>query len=48
MKKVLAFLFVLFSIVTNYAQVERVKWTTEIEKLSDIEYHLIYLFYSQL
>jgi len=42
MKKVLAFLFVLFSIVTNYAQVERVKWTTEIEKLSDTEYHLIY------
>ncbi|MFD2823774.1 protein-disulfide reductase DsbD family protein [Lacinutrix iliipiscaria] len=42
MKKIFAFLFVLFSIFTVHAQIERVKWTTETEKLSDTEYHLIY------
>ena len=42
MKQLLAFLFVFFSIFTVKAQLEPVKWTTEVEKVSDTEYNLIY------
>ncbi|WP_034059163.1 protein-disulfide reductase DsbD family protein [Lacinutrix jangbogonensis] len=43
MKKVLALLLVLFSMQTLFAQVlEPVKWTNEIQKISDKEYVLVY------
>ncbi|MBB3122776.1 thiol:disulfide interchange protein DsbD [Mesoflavibacter sabulilitoris] len=42
MKHLLAFLIVLFSIQTVFSQIEPVKWSTEVEKISDTEYNLIY------
>ncbi len=42
MKHLLAFLIVLFSIQTVFSQIEPVKWTAEVEKISDTEYNLIY------
>lgn len=42
MKKVLALLFVLFSVITAKAQIEAVEWSTKVEKISDTEYNLIY------
>jgi len=42
MKHILAFLFVLFSITIVSAQIEPVKWSASVEKLSDTEYNLIY------
>ncbi|WP_083477208.1 protein-disulfide reductase DsbD family protein [Lacinutrix algicola] len=43
MKKILALLFVLFSMQTIFAQVlEPVKWTGTVEKISDTEYNLIF------
>lgn len=42
MKQILAFLFVLFSFSSLYAQLNPVKWTTSVEKISDTEYNLIY------
>ncbi|UAB75321.1 cytochrome c biogenesis protein CcdA [Mesoflavibacter sp. SCSIO 43206] len=42
MKHLLAFLIVLFSIQTVFSQIEPVKWSAEIEKISDTEYNLIY------
>ena len=42
MKYLLAFLIVLFSIQTVFSQIEPVKWSTEVEKISDTEYNLIY------
>ena len=42
MKHLLAFLIVLFSIQTVFSQIEPVKWSAEVEKISDTEYNLIY------
>ena len=42
MKHLLAFLIVLFSIQTLFSQIEPVKWSTEVKKISDTEYNLIY------
>ena len=42
MKHLLAFLIVLFSIQTVFSQIEPVKWTAEVKKISDTEYNLIY------
>lgn len=43
MKKILAFLFVIFSMQTMFAQLlEPVKWNGKVEKLSENEYNLIY------
>ena len=42
MKHLLAFLIVLFSIQTVFSQIEPVKWSAEVEKISDTEYNLFY------
>ncbi|WGD34689.1 thioredoxin family protein [Olleya sp. YS] len=42
MKQILAFLFGCFAFLSVNAQIEPVKWTTEVEKISDTEYNLIY------
>ncbi len=45
MKKVLALLFVLFTVLTAKAQIEAVEWSTKVERISDTEYNLIYQAY---
>ena len=42
MKQILAFLFFSLTFISVNAQLEPVKWSTEIEKISDTEYNLIY------
>ena len=42
MKQLIAFVIVLFSIQTVFSQIEPVKWSAEVEKISDTEYNLIY------
>ncbi len=42
MKQLLSVFIVLVATFSAYAQLEPVKWTTELEKLSDTEYNLIY------
>ena len=42
MKQFIAFVIVLFSIQTVYSQINPVKWTAEVEKISDTEFNLIY------
>ncbi|HIC31313.1 MAG TPA: hypothetical protein EYO76_05285, partial [Flavobacteriaceae bacterium] len=42
MKQLIAFVIVLFSIQTVFSQIEPVKWSAEVEQLSDTEYNLIY------
>ncbi len=42
MKQFIAFVILLFSIQTVYSQINPVKWTADVEKISDIEFNLIY------
>ncbi|MBU2940517.1 thioredoxin family protein [Lacinutrix sp. C3R15] len=42
MKQFLLVVITLFSISTSFSQLQPVKWSTEVEKLSETEYNLIY------